>query len=191
MLAHAIDESHPPALDEPEFIARLMEFFACHVATGLNRFGDMLGRKLTQQDVELWTWSLASSGFAVPAPQYLATLQWLQLWSRRVAGWWSEGFDLLLTPTIAEPPVPLGTLVAAPENPSKGLHRMLDLMQFTPPYNVTGQPAISLPLYWNSAGLPIGSQLVAAYGLEDLLLQVAAQLERARPWRDRGPPVSA
>jgi len=67
---------------------------------------------------------------------------------------------------------------------------MLDLMQFTPPYNVTGQPAIALPLYWNDAGLPIGTQLVAAFGREDLLLQVAAQLERARLWKDRRPPFS-
>jgi len=64
-------------------------------------------------------------------------------------------------------------------------------MQFTPPYNVTGQPGISLPLYWNAGGLPIGTQLVAALGREDLLLQVAAQLEQAQPWQDRRPPVHA
>jgi amidase len=189
-LGHAIDESHPAALDEPEFSARFLELLACLVAGALNQFGAMVGRKLTQQDVEFWTWSLASPGFTVPAPQFLASVQSLQLWSRRVAGWWSDGFDLLLTPTIAEPPVPLGTLVAPRESPSRGLTRMLDLMQFTPPYNVTGQPAISLPLYWNDAGLPIGTQLVAAFGREDLLLQVAAQLEQARPWKDRRPPVS-
>jgi amidase len=64
-------------------------------------------------------------------------------------------------------------------------------MQFTPAYNVTGQPAISLPLYWNAAGLPIGTQLVAALGGEDLLIRVAAQLEQAQPWKDKHPPVHA
>jgi amidase len=189
-LGHEIGESHPAALDEPEFSARLMELLACLAASALNQLGAMVGRKLTQQDVELWTWGLASPGFTVPAPQFLALVQWLQLWSRRVAGWWSDGFDLLLTPTIAEPPVPLGTLIAPPETPSRGLTRMLNLVQFAPPYNVTGQPAISLPLYWNDGGLPIGTQLEAAFGREDLLLQVAAQLEKARPWKDRRPPVS-
>ena len=64
-------------------------------------------------------------------------------------------------------------------------------MPFTPPYNVTGQPAVSLPLYWNGAGLPIGAQLVAAMGREDLLIQIASQLEQARPWEDRRPPIHA
>ena len=62
---------------------------------------------------------------------------------------------------------------------------------FTSPFNMTGQPAISLPLHWNGAGLPIGIQLVAAYGREDLLIQIASQLEQARPWADRRPPVHA
>jgi amidase len=97
----------------------------------------------------------------------------------------------LLTPTIAEPPPPLGTLVADPANPTGGLRRLMDLLQFTPAYNITGQPAVSVPLYWNHEGLPIGSQLVAAFGREDLLIQVAAQLEQARPWKDRRPPVCA
>ena len=60
---------------------------------------------------------------------------------------------------------------------------------FTPPFNMSGQPAISLPLHWNEAGLPIGVQLVAAYGREDVLVRVAAQLEAAHPWTDRRPPV--
>jgi amidase len=123
------------------------------------------------------------------AAQYLGEIQWLQVWARRVGQWWASGYDLLLTPTIAEPPPPLGTLVASKEDPTKGWNRLLDLMQFTPAYNITGQPAISLPLYWNAAGLPIGAQLVAALGREDALIQVAAQVEQAHPWAERKPPV--
>ena len=104
-------------------------------------------------------------------------------------GWWAEGFDLLLTPTIPEPPPRLGEFDATPTDPLHGFARGGAFVAFTLPFNVTGQPAISLPLHWSSDGLPIGVQLVAAYGREDVLIRVAAQLEAARPWRDRRPPV--
>jgi amidase len=106
-LGHAVEESHPAALDESEFSARLIEVFACHTAMILDQIGTAMGRKLTAEDVELWTWTLGSRAFVMSAAQYLAAAQWLHVWSVRVARWWSDGFDLLLTPTIAEPPVPL------------------------------------------------------------------------------------
>ncbi len=134
---------------------------------------------------------MAERGQGLSAAQYLAAIQWLQVWSRRVAQWWTDGFDLLLTPTIAEPPPPLGTLIAMREDPARGWARLMDLMQFTPAYNVSGQPAVSLPLYWNASGLPIGVQLVAPFGREDLLIQIASQLEQARPWTHRKPPICA
>jgi amidase len=102
-----------------------------------------------------------------------------------------SGFDLLLTPTIAEPPPTLGQFDSPADNPLAGLFRAAGLVPFTPPFNVTGQPGISLPLHWNSDGLPIGVQLVAPYGREDMLIQAAGQLEQAQPWADRRPPVSA
>src|SRR6185312_6814557 len=109
--------------------------------------------------------------------------------TRRVAGWWASGFDLLLTPTLSAPPPPLGWLVPPPDDPVTIGVRATNYAAFTSPFNLTGQPAISLPLEWNDAGLPIGVQLVAAYGREDVLLRVAAQLEVARPWADRRPAV--
>jgi amidase len=71
------------------------------------------------------------------------------------------------------------------------MERLFEMMQFTPAYNATGQPAISLPTYWNAAELPIGTQLVAAFGREDLLIQAASQIEQARPWKDRRPQICA
>ena len=70
-----------------------------------------------------------------------------------------------------------------------GMKRAVEWVSFTPPFNVSGQPAINVPLHWNEAGLPVGVQLVAAYGREDVLIQVAAQLETAQPWADRTPPA--
>ena len=190
-LGHTVEESHPAALDEKEHNEHFTDVVACHAAETLEEMGRLAGKTIAQQDVELWTWTFAERGRRLSAGRYLAAIGWLQVWTRRVAQLWADGFDLLLTPTIAEPPPPLGTLVATADNPTRGWERLLALIQFTPPYNVTGQPAISLPLHWNAAGLPIGTQLVAAFGREDLLIQVAAQLEQARPWKDRRPAIHA
>src|SRR5262249_29214469 len=103
--------------------------------------------------------------------------------------WWASGFDLLVTPTLGEPPPAIGTLVPPRNDPMGGMAKTLGLIPFTPPFNITGQPAMSLPLHWNAEGLPIGVQLVADAGREDVLIRVAAQLEQARPWTGRRPAV--
>jgi amidase len=190
-LGHRVEESYPAALDEQEYIEHFGDVVASHVVQWLGDIGRQVGKTVTSDDVESWTWAFAERGQRLSASQYLAAVHWLQVWTRRVAQWWADGFDLLLTPTIAEPPPPLGTLVPTADKPAQVWERLLALMQFTPPYNVTGQPAVSLPLYWNAAGLPIGTQLVAELGREDVLLQVASQLEQARRWQDRRPPICA
>ena len=88
-------------------------------------------------------------------------------------------------------PTPLGAFAGTPDNPLEGLALSTTVVLFTAPFNISGQPAISLPLHWTEDGLPVGVQLVAAYGREDLLLRVAAQLEAAAPWADRTPPIFA
>jgi amidase len=92
---------------------------------------------------------------------------------------------------VAEPPVPLGTFDAPPDDPMKAWERVAAFAPFTPIFNATGQPAMSVPLYWNQAGLPIGAHFVARFGDEATLFRLAAQLEAARPWAGRRPPVSA
>ena len=106
---------------------------------------------------------------------------------RQVQHWWTDGWDLLLTPTLAEPPALVGEHDPKPGDPMAGMRRAAAGVPFTPPFNVSGQPAINVPLHWNDAGLPVGVQLVAAYGREDLLIRVAAQLEAAQPWAHRTP----
>ena len=191
-LGHSVQESHPAALDEHEQVHHFGVVVSCHTVLALEQIGAMVGKKIGRDDVELWTWTMAERGLSVSAGEYLAAIDWLQVWTRRIAKWWSdEKFDLLLTPTIAEPPPPLGELVTTREDPTAGWERLMEVIQFTPPYNATGQPAISLPLHWNAAGLPIGAHLVAGFGREDLLIQVSSQLEQARPWKDRRPPICA
>src|SRR5207302_1319347 len=94
------------------------------------------------------------------------------------------------TPTTGEPATTLGEFEAPADNPAAPIMRAVPLAAFTAVFNNTGQPAISLPLHWTDAGLPVGSQLVAAYGREDILIRVAAQLEAAEPWAQRRPELA-
>ena len=191
-LGHRVEQSAPAALDEPEYGDHFGTVVAGHVAMTLDQIGAAIGAPINREDVELWTWAMGERGKKLSAAQYLASVTYVQVWTRRVMKWWAEeGFDLLLTPTLAEPPPPLGTFAIKGNDAASAWNRMMQMMQFTPQFNATGQPAISLPLYWNAAGLPIGLHLVAALGREDLLIRVAAQLEQARPWKDRRPPIHA
>ena len=166
---------------------------AASTAYDLRKLATIAGRDLTADDVEPVTWAQAELGRAVTAEAYLDAVESLREWSRRMAAWWEpadggRGFDLLLTPTMARPPAPLGEIRG--DDADGAIFAATPYAAFTVPFNVTGQPAMSVPLHW-SDGLPIGVQLVAATGREDLLLRVAAQLEAARPWIDRRPPVHA
>ena len=105
-----------------------------------------------------------------------------------MAAWWEGGFDLLVTPTRPSRRRRSGSSCRRRTMPLKGYLRAAPFGAFTFPINLTGQPAISLPLHHTASGLPVGAMLMAAYGREDLLLRVAAQLEQALPWRDRRAP---
>jgi amidase len=191
-LGHRVEVSHPKALDDPEWIGKFIELWAAGNAWSLEYWQRKTGLTAGPDDVEPLTWALVEMGRSISAPQWLYAREWLQASSRRTLAWWDEdGFDLLLTPTIAIPPPKLGHFDSPADNPLAGLIAAGDVVPFTPPFNVTGQPAVSLPLAWSDSGLPIGVQLVAGMGREDLLLRVAAQLEEAQPWADRRPKTHA
>jgi amidase len=190
-LGHHVEETPMLALDDPLLGNALGVGFAAVVAREVDRLGEMLGRPVELGELEPVNALQAEMGRSVTAAQWLAALEGMQLFSRRVAAWWADGNDVLLLPTSPEPPVPLGQLAPLSKDPMALLMDAGALITFTFPWNVTGQPAISLPLHWNDDGLPIGVQLVAAAGREDVLLRVAAQLEEARPWRDRRPPMAS
>ena len=187
-LGHHVEVSHPAACAEPDRISAFIPIWATLAASNLDAFGAVLGRELTAEDVEPLTWWQAEHGRSQRGTDFLDAITKMQAFSRRVMQWWADGFDLLLTPTLGEPPLPLGVL-QTPDDPLGGYTRSGTFTPYTPVANQTGQPAISLPVHENAAGLPIGVHLVAAYGREDLLLRVAAQLEAADPWSARRPPV--
>jgi amidase len=189
-LGHRVEESHPAALEGTEAVGAFVKVVACNVARALDTAGERVGRPVGSDDVEPLTWAVAEHGRQSPAAQYIASLEFVHRFGRRVAEWWEQGFDLLLTPTTAAPPPRLGELGSTREEPLRGFLRSAPFGAFTSAFNQTGQPAISLPLHWTASGLPVGAQLVAAYGREDLLLAVAGQLEGALPWRERRPPTA-
>ncbi len=193
-LGHRVVEARPEAWDDAEaqaaFTGQFIAAYGVWTALELDRLGVMAGRPVTEEDVEPGTWAVAEAGRGVSGTQYVAAIEHFHAMTRRLAAFW-ETHDLLLTPTLPELPPPLGEFTATAANPLVGLFRAAPLVSFVAPFNVTGQPAISLPLHWSAEGLPVGVQLVAAYGREDLLLSVASQLEEARPWSQRRPPVHA
>jgi amidase len=186
-LGHHVEPGWPEVLADASFTQRFMTLWATNMAIGIDAFGDQIGRPLTADDVEAVNWAQAEYATKYSAVD-LAVAQAAAVEFRRTAQqWWADGWDLLLTPTLGEPPVRIGEHDPLPDDPMAGMKRAARFVPFTPPWNMSGQPAISLPLHWNADGLPIGVQLVAAYGREDLLIRVAAQLETAQPWADRHP----
>jgi amidase len=198
-LGHEVVPGGPEAFDLPDWAGNFMTLWSANVTLALEEIGARLGRKVQEGDVEPLTWALAETGRQIPAARLIAAQTWLTEAGRRLGQWFAgprdhsgePGFDALLTPTLAEPPPPLGTFGPQPGNVTAGLFRAGAFCPFTPPVNTTGLPAVSLPVHETPEGLPVGVQLIAAYGREDVLLRLAAQVEAARPWRARRPPVHA
>lgn len=187
-LGHHVEESAPAAMFELEFAVHFVAMIAADTEATFQALELLLGRAIADEEIEPRNVAHRQAGKALSAAQYLHSRAWLGLWTRRMAQWWGD-HDLLLTPTLGAPPPELGWFTAAGPEHEGG--RIASFIPYSPQFNVTGQPAISLPLHWTPDGLPVGVQLVAGYGREDLLIRIASQLEQAAPWADRRPPVHA
>lgn len=191
-LGHQVSEAYPAPLAEGGHVDHFLVAYSAWVARDLDHLSELVGAPLTEEGFELGTWAIAEAGRAVTASQYLKALEGLHAMTRAAVAWWDvDGFDLLLTPTMPELPPMLGEFSPTPDNPLAGMFRATPMVSFTVPFNITGQPAISLPLHQSTEGLPIGMQFVAAPTREDVLIRLAAQLEQALPWAARRPPVWA
>src|SRR5438034_508338 len=155
-LGHRVEESSPAALADGEVGRAAVTVIAAATARDLAYWSERTGRKIGPGDVEPMTWAIAEMGRPVSASDYLRAIEYLHAHTRQVAAWWAEGYDLLLTPTLPEPPPRLGEFDPAPGDPLRGFTRGGAFVAFTMPFNVTGQPAISLPLHWSASGLPVG-----------------------------------
>jgi len=186
-LGHEVEVSWPAAIGDPAFAGHFRDIVATWTANDIAELETILGRPVAEGDIEPDNMALGHLGRAISGQQYVASMLAVHKWAREVLSWWhpadgSRGFDVLVTPTIATPPPPIGYL----SEPGRG-GRIFELLQYTSQFNVSGQPAISLPLHMTADGLPVGVQFVAAYAREDLLIRLAAQLETAAPWAARRP----
>jgi amidase len=177
---HDVVDAAPVALDEIEAVAQQGTVVSVCVAAELDAWSARLGREITLEEIEPRNRMSVSNGRSVTGTQYVAAREWLHGWGRRLHAWWND-FDLLLTPTVTQPPVKIGSLPFDP-TPEDMANMRRELGWLMGMWNVSGQPAISIPATQTEDGLPIGAQFVAAWGREDLLLQTAALVERAQPW---------
>jgi len=187
-LGHQVEQSAPAPMFEPEFLQHFLTLIAADTEATFQAFEMLLGRPIGDDEIEPRNLGHRQAGKALGAVGYLQSRLWIGIWARRMAEWWGR-HDLLVTPTLGAPPPELGWFTAA--GPDQEGPRIASFIPYTAQFNMTGQPGVTLPLHWSAGGLPVGVQLVAGYGREDLLVRLASQLEQAAPWHDRRPVVHA
>lgn len=188
-LGHEIVEA-APAVDGEALEADFFALYTVAASARIAEWAGWMGREPEPDELEPLTWAVREAGQRHSAVEHALTVQRLQRAARRIVEFFDTA-DIWLTPTLAEPPAPLGYFDASPQDPLATLDLDARFSPFTWVANVTGQPAMSVPLTWNDAGLPIGTHFMAPPGGERILFGLAGQLERARPWAHRRPPVCA
>jgi amidase len=207
-LGHQVEEA-APQIDGEALLEAFMVMAYGETRAALAEVEALVGRRATVREIEPATWAAGLMGGATSAAEYARALNLLKGTAGQVAPFF-EQYDVLLTPTLASPPLAIGAqrlpgiqalglellnrlhagrLIRLLARLTRAPGAILSFAPFTPPFNATGQPAMSVPLYWNREGLPIGMQFVARYGDEATLFRLAAQLEAARPWSGRRPPL--
>lgn len=184
-LGHIVEEAAPD-LDQMSLIPAFMAFWSANLAAGIDRVAQLTGQTPTDQLFEGLTWGLYEAGKRISASDYLLAKGAMQMAARSAAKF-HRTYDIWLSSTLGAPPVKLGAFDMDERDPVKSFAPLIDYVPFTAMQNVTGQPAINVPLHWNAAGLPVGVHLVGRYGDEATLLQLAAQMEKAAPWAHRRP----
>lgn len=187
-LGHHVEEVALP-VDALEFYDTVFTIIGCQTSSLLSTMSRMAGQPMDEQALEPRHRVILRDKGDRPGAEYAAAVDYIHAFGRRMAAL-MEGFDLILTPTLAKPPALIGTLkVEDDQSVADLIETFHSFSPFTALFNASGQPAMSVPLNWNAAGLPIGSHFSAAFGGERLLYSLAAQLEQASPWSQQMPPV--
>ena len=188
-LGHVVEEAEPP-IDHEALWEAFAVIIASNVANTVNFREAALGRRARPDEMEQATWAFCEMGRSkVSGADYARAILIIHSLGRRL-GNFLERYDVMLTPTLGKPPVRLGEIDMMDMDQERYRDRLRAYIPFTPVENAAGLPAISLPLAWNAEGLPIGIHFVGRFGDEATLLRLAAQLEQARPWESRRPPIS-
>ena len=189
-LGHIIQEIPPQEVSYPSLFKRFGNLLSCLAGRFIAYWEKELGKPLTQDQLEPQTWITYQAGLHRTGADYLGALEDIQRFARKLAHWYAQGgYDLILSPTICIPPVKLGSFKFDQDNPMKWARMANIFGALTYVYNLTGQPAMSIPLYWNQDNVPIGVQFAGCFGDEAKLFRLAAQLEQARPWAGRRPTI--
>ncbi len=184
-LGHDIAEAEP-AFDGTAMDEARLTVIRAHLTADLDERAREIGRSVLRDDVEAMTWAIAHRGEPVSGGEYVAAVQAMHRIGRQVARFFLD-YEVLITPVLATTPLAIGALDPMGGDIDAYLDEMARFAAFPPLSNVTGAPAMSVPLDWNAEGLPIGVQFVGRFGDEATLFRLAAQLEDAAPWSGRRP----
>ena len=188
-LGHDVEE-RAPAWSEPALIEHFLNIWIAQAGAQVALLQEVLGDGFDRSKLEPLTREMTDASEQISSAQYIESLRWLQVMSRVMIAFWDD-VDVLVTPTLAKPPIEIGALRVSDGQPAIDmLTSAADWVAFTPAINVTGQPAISLPLHQSPDGLPVGVHLIGPPAGEELLLSLSAQVESARPWADRRPELA-
>lgn len=184
-LGHIVEEA-APKFDPENMSKHQATIVGANVALTLRQRAAQLGREITPEDVEHITWLIAQAAGLRNSVDYAEGTLFMHRLSRQMAEF-HETYDVYLSPTLHLPPVELGKLDMMGKDIGAYLRLSSEYMPGTAPFNMTGQPSMSMPLHWNAAGLPVGTMFTGRFGDEATLFRLAAQIEEAKPWADRRP----
>jgi amidase len=182
---HRIEDG-APRFDVKAMTESMLDLWAAANAAYHDALVEAFGRPLQPDELEQTTWELVEHGSRLSATGLTRALEHLETAAWQISAFFEE-FDLWLSPTLAQPPAPLGELNRSVGSAIGWWSYDMQFNPFNPIANISGSPAASLPLYWNEAGLPIGTMLTGAFADEARLISVSAQLEEAEPWAGRVP----
>jgi amidase len=209
-LGHEMVEDYPK-FDGFDMAKAFLTMLCAEFRADMEEGEQLMGRKATSQGFEDATWALGLLGKQMPGSDVIKAMRTIERISRKIGQFFTQ-YDVYLTPTLSALPVKhgelqlqgfeaigvrllgnlnAGGLLNAFKMLDTGASNQFNFVPYTPPFNMTGQPAMSVPLYWNEDNLPIGTHFVGQYGGEATLFRLAGQLEQAKLWADRKPPVSA